>query len=462
MNRPIIVGGMGVSISTPSFARKCSMNASVLGTVSGVACERVMPRILQLGDRGGHFRRALTHFPIQDIAERIVERYYIDGGIQAGQKFAPVPAFTVDPRRELIELTVAANFAFVWLAKEGHSNPVSINYLEKIQMPHIYSITGAMLAEIDYVTMGAGVTTQIPGVLECIAKAIDPSYNVDIEGGKERTVKVSFDLKSFFGGKKFPMKKPGFLPIVSSNTLASFMARKNIQGFVVEMPTAGGHNAPPRDKGKFNDKGEPVYGDRDLVKFEQLQSLGIPFWLGGSFASPSGLKRAKELGAVGIQVGTIGALSEESGLVSCYKQVARRLGYRGELEIRTDPRASPTGFPFKVAKLPGTLSESETYNSRKRVCDQGALVTPFFGKDGKINYRCAAEPECDYVRKGGEFEDTEGARCICNGLMIAAGIGPPHEKAIITLGDDVSFLTSLMKDENDSYTIDDAIAYLLS
>lgn len=456
---------MGVYISTPHFARKCSLHSDVLGTVSGVATERVMPRVLQLGDSGGHFRRALTHFPIPEIAERIVDKYYIDGGIKPGQTFAIVPAFTVNPRQDLIDLTVAANFAFVWLAKEGHSNPVSINYLEKIQMPHIYSITGAMLAGVDFVTMGAGLTMQIPGVLDSIALGRDPSYNIYVEGG-QGPVPISFDLHSFFKNGLPEMKRPGFLPIVSTHILATRMAQRligGIQGFVVELPTAGGHNARPRDKDVFNARGEPLYGPRDEVSFEALRKLGIPFWLGGSFASPLGLKRAQEVGAMGIQVGSIGALSDDSGLILGDKKRIRRHGYRGELRVYTDPNASPTGFPFKVVELEGTLSEETVYRSRTRICDQGALVTPFFQEDGKINYRCSAEPVDDYhFRKGGRKEDTCGAKCICNGLISAAGIGLPEEKPIFTLGDDVSFLTKLMKDEDDSYTIDDAIAYLLS
>lgn len=64
-----------------------------------------------------------------------------------------IPAFTVQPSKSLIELTICANYAFVKIAKKGHKNPVSINFLEKVQMPHLASIYGAMLADVDYVTM---------------------------------------------------------------------------------------------------------------------------------------------------------------------------------------------------------------------------------------------------------------------------------------------------------------------
>ena len=45
----------------------------------------------------------------------------------------------------------------------------------------------------------------------------------------------------------------------------------------------------------------------------------------------------------------------------------------GTAEVFTDPLASPTGFPFKVAQLAGTSSAAEVYEERNRVCDLGFL-----------------------------------------------------------------------------------------
>jgi len=465
MNRSIIQGGMGIYISTPFLARTCSMQDGVLGTVSGVAAERIMPRILQTGDPGRHIRRALGHFPFRNVAERILDEYFVEGGIVAGQKFKTVPTYNLHPRSSLIELTVAASFVFVWLAKEGHAGPVSVNYLEKIQIPHVYHLTGAMLAGVDFVTMGAGITLQIPGVLDTLSKGGSPNYNVFIEGSKNGTEKISFVPQEFFGEKLPDMNRPGFLPVVSTDVLASLMAKRlpkgSIQGFVVELPTAGGHNAPPREKGVYSSSGEPVYGPRDEVSFEKLRNIGIPFWLGGSFASPEGLAKARALGAQGIQAGSIFALCEDSGMNPFYRKEIRRLGFRQELAVRTDSEASPTGFPFKVAQLEHTLSSANRYEERQRVCDLGALSVPYAKEDGTIGYRCPAEPKDDYLRKGGKIECTTGARCLCNGLLAAADLGSPGERPIFTIGDDVNFLRHLMRNEDDSYTAQDAIAHLL-
>jgi NAD(P)H-dependent flavin oxidoreductase YrpB (nitropropane dioxygenase family) len=461
----IIQGGMGVYISTPFLANACS-RAGALGTVSGVGAEIMLTRILQSGDPHGHYRRALAHFPFPEIAERIIKTYFVDGGIPANSKFKRLPAFSLQLRRDLIELTVAASFSFVWLAKEGHSGPISVNYLEKVQIPHIYHITGAMLAGVDCVTMGAGITLQIPGVLDAIASGGTPSYRVIIEGSKNGTETISFNPSTFFNAKFPEVMRPKFLPIVSTDVLASLMAKRlpvdSIQGFVVEKPTAGGHNAPPRTKGVFDETGQPVYGLKDEISFKNLESLGIPFWVAGSLASPEGLAESQAIGAMGIQAGSIFALSENSGMKSSYRAEMRRLGYRGKLVIRTDPKASPTGFPFKVVQLRDTQSEATDYNNRKRVCDLSALLVPYQRPDDKVGFRCSSEPIADYLRKGGKLEDAEGARCLCNGLFSAAGHGSPGELPIFTLGDDVSFLTHLMVDENDSYEAVDAIKYLLS
>ena len=64
---------------------------------------------------------------------------------------------------------MVANFVEVFLAREGHDNPVGINYLEKVQIPHLASIYGAMLAGVGCVLMGAGIPLQIPGVLDAYA-----------------------------------------------------------------------------------------------------------------------------------------------------------------------------------------------------------------------------------------------------------------------------------------------------
>jgi len=51
---------------------------------------------------------------------------------------------------------VLGQLAEVFLAREGHENPVGINFLEKVQMPHLSSIYGAMLAGVGLRDHGGG------------------------------------------------------------------------------------------------------------------------------------------------------------------------------------------------------------------------------------------------------------------------------------------------------------------
>ncbi len=451
----IIQGGMGVYISTPFLANAVSLNGA-LGTVSGVAPERVLARLLGKGDPGGHYRRALAHFPFPDVAQQVIDTYFVEVGDTHEGKAKNAPLFTIDPPPALIALTICANFAFVYLAKEGHNNPVSINYLEKIALPHLYSLTGALLADVDFVTMGAGMPLQIPEVIDDLVSGRTAHYRVPVAGTTITSHTMSFDPTNFFGKKLPSLKKPGFIPIIASNLLADIFMKKlpqgSVYGFVVEEPTAGGHNARPRKGG--------VYGPKDEVDYAEIAKLGLPFWIGGSKASSNGLRWARSVGAVGIQAGSIFALSDESGMKPDIRREIRRHGFTGTLEVRTDMRASPTGFPFKVVTLQGSLSEEEVHLARQKFCDQGALRTLFEDRDGSIGYRCPGEPFSAYLRKGGRVEETEGVRCMCNGLLATAGLGDGTEAPLVTLGDDVDFLQSLMNDPEDSYGVIEALAYL--
>ena len=278
---------------------------------------------------------------------------------------------------------------------------------------------------------------------------------------------MRFDPVELFGGALPEMRRPDFWPIISSNLLAEVLVKRlpkgSIQGFVVERPTAGGHNAPPR-KPPLDEDGNPliVYGLKDEVNWKKLADLEIPFWIGGSCASPQDLSWAKSVEAVGIQVGGAFALCEESGMKADLKAQIRRLGFEGKLRVKTDGRISPTGFPFKVIDLPGTISDPAVYANRERVCDQGALLILFTKPDGSIGYRCPGETVTAFVNKGGDIQDTTGRGCICNGLYATAGLGDGQEPPLVTLGDDVSFLKQLMAESTSSYTAGDVITYLLS
>lgn len=460
---------MGAGVSDWRLANAVSRQGQ-LGVVSGTALEQIMARRLQDGDVGGHIRRALDQFPFSAMAERIRQSYYIPGGKQEQASYKPAPMHSQNSPLELTELCIAANFVEVFLAREGHDNPVGINFLEKIQMPHLPSIYGAMLAGVEYVLMGAGIPLKIPGVLDQFARHETATYELSVTGAKQGDdTTMTFAPRDFMECDLPLLKRPKFLAIISSNTLATTMVKKangKVDGFVIEGPTAGGHNAPPRGKVQLSGAGEPIYGERDHVDLAKIRELGLPFWLAGEYGSPEKVREALAAGAAGVQVGTAFAFCKESGLRDDYKQELIRKAVAGTAKVFTDPLASPTGFPFKVAQLEGTLSDESVYAGRPRICDLGFLREAYRTAEGKVDFRCPGEPVTLYVSKGGKMENTVGRKCLCNALIANIGHaqvrnGKRVEPGIITSGDDLRNVPQFLAGQA-SYSAADVIGKLLT
>jgi NAD(P)H-dependent flavin oxidoreductase YrpB (nitropropane dioxygenase family) len=464
-NPLIIQGGMGIGVSNWALARAVSM-AGQLGVVSGTAIDTVFVRRLQDGDRGGMVRAATEQFPIPGVGASAIHRYFLPNGREKGEPYKVLPLQKQVVSRARQELIMLASFVEVWLAKRGHTRPVGINLLTKVQMPNLATLYGAMLAGVDFVLMGAGIPREIPGALDAFVEHRAASLKFDVAGlPSGQAENLTFDPRLHFPDGGPPLKRPRFLAIVSAHSLATTLARKangRVDGFIIEGPTAGGHNAPPRGELSLNSLGEPIYGDRDVVDLEKVRELGLPFWIAGGVGSPDGLRAARAAGAAGIQVGTLFAYCHESGLADDIKTKVLAGVRTNAVRILTDPRASPTGYPFKVVDVDGLEAQTE---DRVRVCDLGYLRTPYHAASGKLGYRCPAEPIDAYLAKGGDEADTVGRRCLCNGL--AANIGQPQrrrgsdEKPLVTSGDDLVSLGGFLDGRAD-YSATDVIEYLLS
>jgi len=471
---PIIIqGGMGIAVSGWKLAKTVSQLGQ-LGVVSGTAINSVLVRRLQDGDVGGHMRRALAAFPFPKISQKILETYYIEGGRDQSKPYKRAPLFQIEPSIALLQLTVASCFVEVWLAKEGHSGLVGLNLLEKIQLPNLACLYGAMLADVDYVIMGAGIPREIPGALDLLSENLKASLKIPVVSGTEDCL-TYFDPQVVMEETNLKkLKRPYFFPIVSSVVLAMTLKKKStgrVDGFIVEGPLAGGHNAPPRGALKLNERGEPIYGERDEVCLKQMSDLELPFWMAGHCATPEKLKEVQSFGAHGIQVGTLFAFSEESGLDDKLKHEATRTVLNEPAPeggwIFTDPLSSPTGFPFKAARIQGSISEEKNYQARKRICDLGYLRHAYRKEDGSIGQRCPAEPVQDFIKKGGTLEDTVGKKCLCNALMADIGMaqiqlnGEP-EIHLLTAGDDLNNLARILKKNQTTYSAADVVHYLLT
>ncbi len=460
----IIQGGMGIGVSSWLLARSVS-RVGQLGVVSGTCIDTVLVRRLQDGDVGGALRRAIRQFPLKTVSEYVLTNYFNEKGREPGMPYRLLPMYQRNNKIFRDQITMLASFVEVMLAKEGHTNPVGLNLLTKIQLPNLATIYGAMLADVDFLLMGAGIPREIPAVLEKFMCHEPAALKLDVVDDNSGNVEMlTLDPRNHFVSSAI-RHRPKFLPIVSSHALAQMLAKRGgVDGFVVEGPRAGGHNAPPRDRGT-NDDGEPVYGKRDEVDLEKMRELKLPFWIAGGISKPEHLQEARSRGAAGVQVGTLFSLAKESGITASIKRTILSLARAGALKIRTDPNASPTGFPFKVVDIPDSVSRDDVYQRRERICDLGYLRSAV-RKDDSICFRCPGEPVEDYLRKGGALSDTCGKKCLCNGLLAAVGLGQLRggeepEAPLLTSGDQLLEISEFPPARYDEYTSEQVVNYLL-
>jgi len=491
-NIKLIQGGMGVYVSNWRLARAVASERPgvTAGTVSGTALDVVHVRLLQLGDPGGHLRRAYAAFDAQfgvEIGKKICERYFFEGGKAPTDRFKygpvynlvekdgrhtfPAPdgsteAVTFTLEAELIELLIASAYAEVWLAKEGHSGKILINFLKKVELPLIFAIYGAILAGVDAIVVGAGNPEGLPELCSHLARHQAVTHELPVlyrESGE--SFYLAFDPRQVADGKlaQAELARPAFLAIVSLEKLVQALAQSSSQppdGFIIEHHTAGGHNAAPQGPLTKDELGQPEYGELDEPDLEAIRAVGLPFWLAGGYASRLGLQTALAAGAAGVQAGSNFALAEESGLSPVYRSAIFKELKKGSTDnalVQTS-LFSPTGFPFKVVQLDHTLADEEVYAERRRLCDLGFLKQRVLSKpeaDGsrRLLQRCPAAPIEDFVSKRGLPFNAEGKRCLCNGLLAGIGLGQvgtqpgdmTEEPAIVTLGNDLAGVRRLSR-----------------
>jgi nitronate monooxygenase len=500
----LIQGGMGVYVSNWRLAKAVAMEKQGItaGTVSGTGLDWVYARLLQLGDPGGHVRRALKAFDEKfgiGIGKKILDRYFLEGGKSPTSRFKnppqqivraldgsdiiPLPSQSTAPvalafDKDNIELLIATGFAEVWLAKEGHHGNIFINFLKKVELPLIYTMYGAMLADVDGVIVGAG---NPDGLASACSRLVNhESVNIDIlvlyrEPGED--FYVPFDPRLIEDGKftHSPLHRPALLAIASLEGLVQALAESQSEapdGFIIEHHTAGGHNAGPQGPVRLDNLGQPIYSELDEPDLTAIRQIGLPFWLAGGYASHEKIQKALTDGATGVQVGSVFALAEESGMKPAYKTAIMNEFKRGtdDADLVKTTLFSPTGFPFKVVHLEGTLADDSVYAARTRVCDIGLLQQRGFSKpdaDGRrrLFQRCSAAPIEGFVKKRGLPHNTDSRRCLCNGLLstvgLAQGTNAKEEPAIVTLGNHLDSIRRLSHQGQYPYWVRDVVVDLL-
>jgi len=461
----LIQGGMGIAISNWRLARAVS-SAGQIGVVSGTAIDGVFVRRLQDHGVDDELRAVLDTFPVASIVDDALRRFATVRRV-AGTPYRSLAMLSDRSPRRAFDMVVLATFVEVALAKAGHGGLVGINLLTKVQIPTAASLCGAILAGVDYVMMGAGVPTHIPGVIDDLAQGRRTTLPFAVTGAASDhpASSMSFDPEPYLASSS--LRRPKFIGIVSSHVLANALFKRSngpVDGFVVERPNAGGHNAPPRGAYPLDEHGAPVYGPRDEVDFAVMNELKVPYWIGGGVTNADDVREAQSVGAAGVQVGTMFAYCEESGMEPSLRQRVLAEMSHQVIDVATSTTASSTGYPFKVVELPGTIADPSTYAQRPRRCDLGYLREAYLDEDGATAYRCAAEPLNIYSRKGGHLEGAEATTCLCNGLMATAGLAQVRpdgyvEAPLVTSGDSINDIAVLLVGRED-YSARDVINWL--
>ena len=463
----IIQGGMGIGVSSWRLARTVAEQGEI-GVVSGTGIDTVVARELQDGDPNDR-RRVLEGYPDPEIVRHLVDRYYVEGDRRPDEPYWLLPMHRFRPTRTSQRILSAAAYSEVRLAKEGHGGYVGINLLCELKRFTLPVLYGAMVGGVDAVMMGAGIPLEEARQIPLLADGRPARLRLEVD-----TSQAEGDVGAFFYeldpsdlvDTVEPLRRPDLFPIISSDVLARVLDAKLpdgcVTGWIIEGSTAGGHNAPPRNKG-IDESGNPIYDDRDVPDLDRVAGLGYPYFLAGGYGTPRKLCEAIDRGAAGVQIGSLFSLAEESGYPSAYKRTLIRQIHERRVTVRTDGRISPTGFPFKVIEMEGTNGIPARRAKRQRHCDLGYLQEAYVDAKGRLLARCSAEPVEDYVRKGGRIEDTDRRGCLCNGLMANIGLGQRREEGeelpLFTGGDELSCLP-LGSAEEPSYSAVEVIEFL--
>ncbi len=438
----LIQAGMGAHISSAHLACATS-RLGALGVVSGVGLRYIVIEEVRRGDEIA-IELAKT-FPIARYVEELLS--YAPGG---SRHTRPSPMDVVDPRRADFPRRLAAIAAYVEVmrARIGHRGQIGINVMWKATLTVLPTIYGALYAGVDALLCGAGVPMELPDIVNRFRSGMSVSYPILTGTGTAVAMDISEDNA---GELLADTREPHLLPILSNFAFAkrmldSWMTKygHGPSAFVLENHEAGGHNAPPRDKVEFG-----ASDDIDSY-FDKVRKLGVPIFVAGAFrngGTREDLLEWQSRGAYGIQVGSRFALCTDSGMRDDLRSNIVAGNQRGETQVKTSNRLSPTGYPLKFVEMPGTLSDPKIYEARPRLCNRGYLLQSHFEETAegatKETYICPAMPAAQYLRLGGSPEEVENRICLCNALIGTAGLDD-RELALITLGKSGSMVKEVL------------------
>lgn len=334
---PIMIGGMGVDISTSALA----LEAARLGGV-------------------GHISDAM----IKTVTDRRYNTHYVKNKLKLYKPNVLNPdKSTVQFNLGLLEEATRLHVSKTMEAKQG-PGMVFVNVMEKLTMNAPKEtlrvrLRAAMDAGIDGITLAAGLHLGSFALIE--------------DHPRFRDVKLGIIVSSLRALQLF-LKKTA-----RCNRLPDYV--------VVEGPLAGGHLGFGMDWAKY-DLHTIVAEILDYLKAEQLDIPVIP--AGGIFTGADAAAFL-ENGAAAVQVATRFTVTQECGLPDDVKQ---KYFAAGEEDIEVN-QISPTGYPMRMLKNSPAIGDGirpncEAYGYLLDASGKCAYVTSY-------NREVAAHPEARRV-----------------------------------------------------------------
>ncbi|WIT14447.1 nitronate monooxygenase [Paucibacter sediminis] len=289
---PIVIGGMGVDISSADLA----LEAARLGGVGHIS-DAMVPTVTD--------RRYQTKFV---KAKQALYKYNMDSEDKSPVKFS------LEQLTEATRLHVEGTMA----RKQG-KGLIFINCMEKLTMNApketlAVRMNAALDAGIDGITLAAGLHLGSFALIE--------------QHPRFREAKLGIIVSSLRALQLF-LKKNSRL-----NRLPDYV--------VVEGPLAGGHLGFGMDWAEY-DLATIV---KEIVQYLQDEKLEIPVIAAGGIFTGSDAVRMLQLGAAGVQVATRFTVTKECGLPDDVKQEYFKAG-EDDIEVN---QISPTGYPMRMIK----------------------------------------------------------------------------------------------------------------
>ncbi len=289
---PIVVGGMGVDISTADLA----LVAARLGGIGHIS-DAMSPFV---SDRRFATKYTKAKSKLNRASRDLLDKTNVRFDLSA----------LYDAQRSFVEKTMAR--------KQG-SGAIHINVMEKLQMGAPGAtlktrLDAAMDGGIDGITLSAGLHTSSLRLVADNPRFRDVNFGIIVSSIRA--------LKIFLRGGKRVDRMPDYV--------------------VVEGPLAGGHLGFGEDWADYSLQNIVV----EVVEFLRSQDLNIPVIPAGGVFTGTDAVEMIELGAAGVQVATRFTVTEECGLSPRAKQAY----FAATEDLVEVSSVSATGYLIRVLK----------------------------------------------------------------------------------------------------------------